>query len=504
MSSDPPPLAKTFSGHSGYSDEYEFDDDDDDEYDDNMFDADASFAPCSSEDAGMDSGKKDGISHDQKCYKPADILAMQTAAIDETSELLGISRAQAGVLLRFYRWNKEKLQERYFEDPQGECEKAGVNFGLSTAGSNADRDKEPKEGDVCGICFDEDTPIAELNHTGCGHFFCQDCYAQYMTMKVEEGQSTITCPTPDCYVVVDEDLVKACVDEKAFNRYLFFLNRTFVEVQPNLKWCPAPGCENCVYSPLKSFVRLPTSVTCACGQSFCFECGHPDAHAPCTCETLRKWVKKAEDDSETANWLVANTNECPQCHTSIEKNGGCNHMSCRKCKFDFCWLCMGAWKGHTSCNKYVEKDVSKSEAKRMLERYLHYYHRFKGHSDSLKLEGKSLALIEHKMKEMLELNDNKKWLDVQYLRSAQLTVCQCRRVIQYTYVHAYFLPESCDKDLFEYLQEAVEQTLENLSGMLEKDKVEEIVKVEVVTAANELEIRLKNLLDGVERGLIKA
>ena len=64
---------------------------------------------------------------------------------------------------------------------------------------------------------------------------------------------------------------------------------------------------------------------------------------------MKKWDQKCKDDSETANWLNANTKDCiaypspcglvgslsssspctlagPKCHTAIEKNGGCNHM----------------------------------------------------------------------------------------------------------------------------------------------------------------------------------
>ena len=58
---------------------------------------------------------------------------------------------------------------------------------------------------------------------------------------------------------------------------------------------------------------------------------------------------KCRDDSETYNWLMSNTKACPKCATSIEKNGGCNHMTCKNssCKFEFCWVCLGPWKDHS-------------------------------------------------------------------------------------------------------------------------------------------------------------
>ena len=40
--------------------------------------------------------------------------------------------------------------------------------------------------------------------------------------------------------------------------------------------------------------------------------------------------------------------ECPKCHSTIEKDGGCNHMVCKKCRFDFCWVCLGPWEPHGS------------------------------------------------------------------------------------------------------------------------------------------------------------
>ena len=57
-----------------------------------------------------------------------------------------------------------------------------------------------------------------------------------------------------------------------------------------------------------------------------------------------------------------------------------SHMTCKKCKWEFCWVCMGPWSEHGNswyqCNRFEEKggiDARDAQAKsRMsLERYLH-------------------------------------------------------------------------------------------------------------------------------------
>jgi hypothetical protein len=74
----------------------------------------------------------------------------------------------------------------------------------------------------------------------------------------------------------------------------------------------------------------------SCQTQYCFMCLNP-YHAPNSCQTIRKWNLKCQDDSETRNYLLVHTQDCPKCKVCIEKNGGCSHMTCNRCKHEFCW-----------------------------------------------------------------------------------------------------------------------------------------------------------------------
>ena len=84
----------------------------------------------------------------------------------------------------------------------------------------------------------------------------------------------------------------------------------------------------------KSLDAIVPTVKCSLDHKFCFGCGLDVDHQPAICPIVKLWLKKCADDSETANWIQANTKECPKCQATIEKNGGCNHMTCKKCKYE--------------------------------------------------------------------------------------------------------------------------------------------------------------------------
>jgi ariadne-1 len=327
----------------------------------------------------------------------------------------------------------------------------------------------------CEICLSMVVPN-KMTGLECGHQFCCECWQTYLTVKiVEEGVSQgIMCPANDCDIFVDEVTVyRLLKDPVVIKKYQYLLAVSFVEASRHIKFCPGVGCQNAIRVPYNE----PRPVHCECGHWFCFGCGDC-AHEPVLCVYLKKWKKKCDDDSETSNWLAANTKECPRCHVTIEKNGGCNHMVCRNagCKLEFCWVCQGPWEPHGSswynCNRYDEKDAkaardAQARSRAVLERYLHYCNRYMNHLQSAKFEKKLYDSVKHKMEEMQQ--QGMSWIEVQFLHKAVDVLCMCRNMLMYTYVFAFYLKKNNQSVIFEDNQKDLELATEMLSGYLERN-----------------------------------
>lgn len=408
-----------------------------------------------------------------RVYEPQDIQKQQDELIDEVNMILEMKKEDAAILLRHFMWNKERLIEDYMDRPKKVLEASGLGP------NSSDQPKIQTVKDFeCAICCDDSEGL-ETFAIKCGHRFCVDCYRQYLTQKIrEEGEAArIECPESGCRRIIDARSLDILVTPELKERYHELLNRTYVQDKETLKWCPAPDCQNAVDCPVKKkdLAKIVPTVACACGHRFCFGCGLND-HLPAPCDLVKRWLKKCADDSETANWISANTKECPKCNSTIEKNGGCNHMTCRKCRHEFCWMCMGLWSEHGTswynCNRFEEKsgtDARDAQAKSRvsLERYLHYYNRYANHEQSARLDKDIYIKTEKKMVQ-LQTASGLSWIEVQYLHAASQALQTCRQTLKWTYAFAFYLARNNLTEIFEDNQKDLEMAVEALSEMFEK------------------------------------
>ncbi len=151
---------------------------------------------------------------------------------------------------------------------------------------------------------------------------------EFMHESAARGPSMVlqTCFSSGCIERVRLRMFKDYLSPAEFVRYQQYALASFVQEDRHLVQCVGPDCDQVI-----QIMRLQAhDVECRkCGTVFCSSCS-AEGHQPATCQQVRMWDKKNSDEGENMTWIQANTKPCPKCHVNIEKNQGCNHMTCRK------------------------------------------------------------------------------------------------------------------------------------------------------------------------------
>ena len=413
---------------------------------------------------------------------PREIAEKQRRAIEELCDSTGLSVSQAGALLIKHQWCVPEVLRRIVDL---HCfDMVQLRRTLSTL--------TEKDGKVrCVLCF-ETVRATEMRGLECRHMFCRDCYTSYLEEAVKGGVECIhtVCPESTCGLIVSEDLFRALLPSRLFERYHRFMVNSYIDRGQNVKWCPRPGCEYACEYP-KNRAR---DVVCVCGYSWCFKCGL-EAHSPLDCETVAKWNAKNSSTDDT-EWIKANTKTCPSCRNPIQKNEGCMHMTCR-CRHEFCWLCLGDWKEHGSqtggyyaCNKfqkarmegkYRQEERERFLAEQSVKRYEHYFNRYIEHKRSYRqaLEKNKTRKAEISGADFLP---NK--FELQFVEVALDLLVECRNVIANSYAYGYFMTSPAKLQFFEFLQGDMERVLERLDEMTDR-KLDTLIEYEPEVRLND-------------------
>jgi hypothetical protein len=145
--------------------------------------------------------------------------------------------------------------------------------------------------------------------------------------------------------------------------------------------------------------QLPASplAACRCGTALCVGCGSARDHRPASCAEAQRWAARSGEQRDTSEWLMTHTRKC-ECGVRIEKNHGCNHVTCARCHKEICWVCGGDWAEHLKakdrlsayrCVRYTPKHggAAAGGEEDEAERYMFYLSRVSGADwDSQQLE----------------------------------------------------------------------------------------------------------------------
>ena len=145
------------------------------------------------------------------------------------------------------------------------------------------------------------------------------------------------CPNHECPVEFSDEELQLFLPGSFYQKYLIFRKNEELNNCPFLHWCPVPDCMGYDIGNINK-----DQLTCnSCAYQYCYYCGEA-WHGKTKC--------KANIDKELDQWSYKNgVKYCPKCRRKVQKTFGCDHMTCIKCKHEWCWLCGENYSGnHTN------------------------------------------------------------------------------------------------------------------------------------------------------------
>lgn len=213
---------------------------------------------------------------------------------------------------------------------------------------------------TCLICecrvFIPSLPV--IYHLKCNHTFCMECLDFYIEVKILDGDVIkINCPSSDCNQVFNQsdvlDLILYPIEsldennetdralikgkQELADKYKKFLKNLEVERDDKKFFCPWIDCEGYGCLGNAEVINQNSIVRCNLNPAheFCAKCGSKRHVGDCLTEQEIEIRRKVAEG-------ILKLKKCPKCKNWTEKHGGCNHMTCIHCKYEWCWICNNA------------------------------------------------------------------------------------------------------------------------------------------------------------------
>lgn len=233
---------------------------------------------------------------------------------------------------------------------------------------------------TCPICYEGPLPLSALiDLCHCGHQCCIKCWKDVVTSQI-----TRTFDRPHCFecqkIIPDRELMeRELIDQDKWSAFSLGMYKNthndlstcpkcqayYIFKNPNSAICPTclyhmcPLCCELEHASLgmdcqefTEFMKLPEYLDYANQRNQEWVQRKIDKDDKRIQEEKRKQMildmerkekerqeRLLKEVKENEQWIVKNTKQCPFCGAAIEKNKGCNHMTCTSCGYEFCWLC---------------------------------------------------------------------------------------------------------------------------------------------------------------------
>jgi hypothetical protein len=224
----------------------------------------------------------------------------------------------------------DQRQQRANSDPIKQQQKLNSFFPfpleLKSSLSKQFKHQSVSELFYCSICF-ENHAISDafiLSSCASHHSFCLPCMKSFLKIQISDGNLSLFCPlssplTP-CHGVFSDEEINSLADEGTKEKF-----HRFKEMKSDPTYRECPKCKTPSHGEGNQI--QPEIICSSCQTKYCYL--HSNAHPSMSCRDYTR--QQLQDEREAQRAIKTITRKCPSCAIPTEKNGGCNHMTCRQC-----------------------------------------------------------------------------------------------------------------------------------------------------------------------------
>ena len=195
---------------------------------------------------------------------------------------------------------------------------------------------------LCPVCYCEVTDPIKLS---CGHVYCTTCLQHFLRSAIGPNFIQLRCIAEEldelteqnspCHAEIPYHIIRDVLpttEEKVLLESSFL---SYIHARPaEFHYCPTPDCR-VIYRPGVQGTALQCP---SCLARICAAC-HVEFHEGLSCAEHLDSLTGGHEALD--RWRKENgVKPCPDCQADLEKNGGCNHIQCIRCKTHMCWVCM--------------------------------------------------------------------------------------------------------------------------------------------------------------------
>lgn len=179
---------------------------------------------------------------------------------------------------------------------------------------------------------------------------CRPCLIQGVSLALSDPQ----CFPAQCCGSLNEYHVKQVVPAEQMALYEN-KSQEFRTPRPLRVYCANTECQHFIPLNYHCHTDWFSVGYCQCGTQTCVGCKASWDDENHRCDELGSASGRPHGLPEfTPDCRIK---QCPECRFAIELKEACNHMTCARCKHEFCFICMLPWTGFHSddgCPQYGE------------------------------------------------------------------------------------------------------------------------------------------------------